>query len=431
MSLKNRILLSYLAFGLVLATAAGLPVAAGSRVAIALVLALCLGLLLGAAWWRRLVVPIERLGEAAQRVGQGDLEARVRVKTGDELEDLARALDVARNQLASRIGEATLERERLEAVLDGMVEGVLVTDRTARVRRTNPALRNIFGLERPVSGRSLGEAHARSMEELSASIAHEIRNPITAAKSLLQQIGEDPEPKENQAYARVALEELGRVERAAYLKLLDGLAWGDSEAQGIRRGADFYHAGLNFAVRFPPGWRVDNKPEHLLAASPDGGALLQMQATDKGTARTPQEYLVVSMKLHDLQDTRAFKINGLPAYSGVTRMQTPFGARDARVAVVFLRQQAFRFFGAARDANAAIERAFLDTVQSLHGLRPDERALARGQRIELTTVRAGDSFAKFARRAPLKNEPEAILRLLNGKYPQGEPAPGELVKLIR
>jgi len=223
----------------------------------------------------------------------------------------------------------------------------------------------------------------------------------------------------------------GRVERAAYLKLLDGLAWGDSEAQGIRRGADFYHAGLNFAVRFPPGWRVDNKPERLLAASPDGGALLQMQATDKGTARTPQEYLVVSMKLHDLQDTRAFNINGLPAYSGVARMQTPFGPRDARVAVVFLRQQAFRFFGVARDANAAIERAFLDSVQSLHSLRPDERALARGQRIKLTTARAGDSFAKFARRAPLKNEPEAILRLLNGKYPQGEPAPGELVKLIR
>ena len=34
--------------------------------------------------------------------------------------------------------------------------------------------------------------HARSMEKLSASIAHEIRNPITAAKSLVQQMGEDP-----------------------------------------------------------------------------------------------------------------------------------------------------------------------------------------------------------------------------------------------
>jgi signal transduction histidine kinase len=36
--------------------------------------------------------------------------------------------------------------------------------------------------------RRLEGRHARSLEELSASIAHEIRNPITAAKSLVQQI---------------------------------------------------------------------------------------------------------------------------------------------------------------------------------------------------------------------------------------------------
>jgi len=54
----------------------------------------------------------------------------------------------------------------------------------------------------------------RSMEELSASIAHEIRNPITAAKSLVQQMGEDPASGENVEYARVALEELERVERS-------------------------------------------------------------------------------------------------------------------------------------------------------------------------------------------------------------------------
>ena len=40
--------------------------------------------------------------------------------------------------------------------------------------------------------RTLEGKHARSLEQLSASIAHEIRNPITAAKSLVQQMGEDP-----------------------------------------------------------------------------------------------------------------------------------------------------------------------------------------------------------------------------------------------
>ena len=56
--------------------------------------------------------------------------------------------------------------------------------------------------------------HARSLEQLSASIAHEIRNPITAAKSLVQQMEEDPTARENVEYARVALEELHRVERS-------------------------------------------------------------------------------------------------------------------------------------------------------------------------------------------------------------------------
>jgi signal transduction histidine kinase len=52
-----------------------------------------------------------------------------------------------------------------------------------------------------------------SIDELSATIAHEIRNPIAAAKSLVQQMGEDPTSVENVEYAKVALDELDRVER--------------------------------------------------------------------------------------------------------------------------------------------------------------------------------------------------------------------------
>jgi len=69
-------------------------------------------------------------------------------------------------------------------------------------------LRDEVDLER----RTIHERHSRSLEELSASIAHEIRNPITAAKSLVQQMGEDPHSEENLEYARIALAELDRVE---------------------------------------------------------------------------------------------------------------------------------------------------------------------------------------------------------------------------
>ncbi len=60
----------------------------------------------------------------------------------------------------------------------------------------------------------VGTRSRRSMEDLSASIAHEIRNPITAAKSLVQQMGEDPASAENLEYAELALSELDRVERS-------------------------------------------------------------------------------------------------------------------------------------------------------------------------------------------------------------------------
>ena len=65
-----------------------------------------------------------------------------------------------------------------------------------------------------VQKRVLEETHVKSMEDLSASIAHEIRNPISAAKSLVQQMGEDPVAPDNIEYAKVALEELDRVERS-------------------------------------------------------------------------------------------------------------------------------------------------------------------------------------------------------------------------
>jgi signal transduction histidine kinase len=61
---------------------------------------------------------------------------------------------------------------------------------------------------------SLEGEHSRDLEQLSASIAHEIRNPITAAKSLVQQMSEEPESADNAEYARVAVEELARVERS-------------------------------------------------------------------------------------------------------------------------------------------------------------------------------------------------------------------------
>lgn len=67
---------------------------------------------------------------------------------------------------------------------------------------------------RAAERRASESEHARRTEALAASLAHEIRNPIAAAKSLVRQIGEDPTAPESLEYARVAEGELDRVERS-------------------------------------------------------------------------------------------------------------------------------------------------------------------------------------------------------------------------
>lgn len=81
--------------------------------------------------------------------------------------------------------------------------------RMLRERYVEPAMERELRRERVVAQT---EKQA-TIDELSSTIAHEIRNPIAAAKSLVQQMGEDPQSVENVEYAKVALEELDRVER--------------------------------------------------------------------------------------------------------------------------------------------------------------------------------------------------------------------------
>jgi len=113
----------------------------------------------------------------------------------------------------------------------------------------------------------------RSMEDLSASIAHEIRNPITAAKSLVQQMGEDPASHENLEYAEVALSELDRVERSIShllryardeeprLELLALEPTAVAAADGMRDRAE--KAGVDLRVDFDHECRIRGDSEKL------------------------------------------------------------------------------------------------------------------------------------------------------------------------
>ena len=88
---------------------------------------------------RRLTRPLEDLERGARRFARGDLDRKLPVPASEELGSLAEAMNHMAAQLENRIRTLTGQRQEQEAILAGMVEGVLALDTEGRLLTINRA----------------------------------------------------------------------------------------------------------------------------------------------------------------------------------------------------------------------------------------------------------------------------------------------------
>ncbi|HEY2517678.1 MAG TPA: histidine kinase dimerization/phospho-acceptor domain-containing protein, partial [Polyangiaceae bacterium] len=119
--------------------------------ALAVVLAIALGFLAAQIAAR----PLRAMSLAAEKLARGDYDIELRSASPDEFGVLSRTLTMLAGELKGRIGELVTERDRLSAILAGMVEGVLVTDAEGAILLANPAAARILGGDAPLEGGSL------------------------------------------------------------------------------------------------------------------------------------------------------------------------------------------------------------------------------------------------------------------------------------
>jgi predicted Zn-dependent protease len=218
-----------------------------------------------------------------------------------------------------------------------------------------------------------------------------------------------------------------RTGREAFLRSIDNLVFADSAEQGIVRNDAFYHSELGLALRFPAGWRVANRADHVGAVSPRGDALIELRLA--GPAKgSPTQVLRRSIGARESTRVSPTTINGLDGAITTTTM----GGYPTRVACVFLAQSAFLIGAQARSAAAFNQhRGEIDAaIRSFHAITAEERARAKPSRMRVITARAGLTFAELARRSPLDRFAEDHLRVINGMYPSGEPAAGQPLKIV-
>ncbi|MEQ1662113.1 MAG: M48 family metalloprotease [Thiobacillus sp.] len=211
------------------------------------------------------------------------------------------------------------------------------------------------------------------------------------------------------------------------LKKMDGVYFGDSPEQGVIRSNALLHDKLGLALQFPPGWRVQNRPDRVMAVSPQGDALLELQQGPKNDK--PLETLQKSLKLDAGARYDNGNLSGYPAAFAAGAQQ----GKPVVVAAVVFNSTQYLIAGMAKDQTVYNrERATLRTaINSFHAISAAERQAARPFVIKLTTAQPGTTMAALARSSPLGADAESQLRLMNDLYPSGEPRPSQLLKIVQ
>src|SRR5438309_9558389 len=89
--------------------------------------------------------PIDRITVAAASIADGELEARVPVEGGTQLELLGATVNRMASELNARIAQVHQDRRTRDLVLAAMDEGVLLIGSGGEVRYANPAALRLVG----------------------------------------------------------------------------------------------------------------------------------------------------------------------------------------------------------------------------------------------------------------------------------------------
>jgi len=91
--------------------------------------------------------PIRTITAGAREIAEGNLDRKIRNFSNDELGDLADSINFMAEQLKAIIDDITEEKNRAQAMLDSMGDGVIALDSMGRVILVNPAAEEFFGLK--------------------------------------------------------------------------------------------------------------------------------------------------------------------------------------------------------------------------------------------------------------------------------------------
>ncbi|HTN52331.1 MAG TPA: ATP-binding protein [Anaeromyxobacter sp.] len=153
----------------------------GTVVIATTVAALAVGLFLSLGLTTRLLRPLSALSQTVRRIGEGDLEARVRVTGRDEIAALGAEFDTMADRLAeyrrSSLGELLQAQQASQAAIDSLPDPVLVVDVQGAISNLNGAAGAVLRLHPGGSPPAL-----EALEPAVRAVVERVRAHVLAGK---------------------------------------------------------------------------------------------------------------------------------------------------------------------------------------------------------------------------------------------------------
>jgi predicted Zn-dependent protease len=274
------------------------------------------------------------------------------------------------------------------------------------------------------------------LESLAAQSAIDARAAGRSdARSLPEWASTHPEPAKRVARAAKNATAAGSVggnrNRAAFLRNLNGVLYGDDPKQGVIEGNSFLHPDLRLKFIVPSGFGMQNGARAVTISGQSG----QAQFTTAAYTGNLSNYIDSAFKAigGDKQTIpygpiQSTTINGLPAAYSSARVTSGNRQLDVTVfAYQFANNSAFHFVSVTPAGQASV---FNGMYQSVSRLSSGEAAAIKPRKLQVVTIKRGDTIASLAQRMAYSDLQQDRFLVLNRMKANDTLTAGQQVKIV-
>ena len=231
------------------------------------------------------------------------------------------------------------------------------------------------------------------------------------------------------------------TDRNGYLKMIDGIVYGDDPRQGFVENNIFYHPVLKFQFPTPQGWAFQNTPVQVQMANKEGNAAMVFRLAPGKSLREAAQQTLSSNNLTAVE-SKEVSVNGYSALAVVAdqqpqqqqmQQQQQQQAPPIRVLAYFIQdgQNIYNFLGySAQPDFQQHYSTFNSVINNFRKLTDQTKLNRKPDRVRVKTVDQNgtlkQAFQKLKVPAGQMNE----LALLNGMELNENVQQGTLIKVI-